>query len=91
MRDDKYIGYDTLEDWINDAETNLALVELHRQELIKTEKYQTEEKLGEAIYKDIFKSAHREVEGIDKKINWWKQLLGFLTELKKYREEKEND
>ena len=91
MTDDKFIGYDTLEDWIYDAEINIQLEEEEIQRLIKIDKYQTEEKLGEAIYKDIFKSKHHEVNERKKRLNWYKQLLGFLTELKQLREETENE
>lgn len=91
MTDDKFIGYDTLEDWIYDAEINIQLEEDEIQRLIKIDKYQTEEKLGEAIYKDIFKSKHHEVNERKKRLNWYKQLLGFLTELKQLREETENE
>lgn len=89
--DDKYIGYETLEDWIYDAEINVQLEEKYIQSLIDTHEYQTEEKLGKAFYKDIFKSKHHEVNERKKRLNWYKQLLGFFTELKQLREEKENE
>lgn len=89
--DKRYIYPNTLEEWIYDAETSIALNELHREYIVHSEKYQREEKAGKAVYKDIFKSAHHEVDEIDKKINWYKDLLSFLTELKQLRKEKEND
>lgn len=86
--DNKYIGYETLEEWIYSAETNIALNESDREDIVCSEKYQREEKLGKAVYKDVFKSAHHEIDEIDKKINWYKDLLSFLTELKRLRREK---
>ena len=88
--DKRYIYPNTLEEWIYDAETNIALNESYREDIVCSEKYQREEKLGKVLYKDIFKSAHHEVDEIDKKINWYKDLLSFLTELKRLRKEKEN-
>ena len=89
--DKRYIYPNTLEEWIYDAETNIELNEFAREYIVCSEKYKKKKKLGEVIYKDIFKSAHHEVDEIDKKINWYKDLLGFLTELKQLREEKVND
>ena len=88
---ERYIYPNTLEEWIYDAETNIALYESAREDIVCSEKYQREEKLGKVVYKDIFKSAHHEVDEVDKKINWYKDLLSFLTELKQLRKEKEND
>lgn len=88
--DKRYIYPNTLEEWIYDAETNIALNESSREYIVHSEKYQREEKLGEVVYKDVFKSAHHDVDEIDKRINWYKDLLSFLTELKQLRKEKEN-
>ena len=89
--DKRYIYPNTLEEWIYDAETNIELNESAREDIVHSEKYQREEKAGKVVYKDIFKSAHHEVDEIDKKINWYKDLLSFLTELKQLRKEKQND
>ena len=91
MTDKHYIYPNTLEEWIYDAETNITLNESAREDIVNSEKYQIEEKAGKLVYEDIFKSAHHVVDKIDKKINWYKDLLSFLTELKQLRKEKENE
>ena len=81
-----YIGYETLKDWIDRTEERAAIKEFERQEVIKSEKYQNEEKLGVEVYSHLFKSKHTELENIERQLNWEKQLLGFLQELKELRE-----
>ena len=81
-------NFAVLDDWIYEWEIRILGRENLIEEIKNSEEYKLEEKF---LRQHTFKSKHQLVEEEEKQLAWDKQLLGFLTELKSLRKQKEND